>query len=460
MRSVGRWRWSERQTAWEYVFCKINEIFQQDRPMHSESQMALMLPSSTREPSLLAQSSFIMIPWNRPAPFLKLNSPHSIIPLFDKPNLDFVNITPLLANVFLCISVVQLKDISDELYICKSCHFNSGLLQLQQELDNYVKLRHSPYILPLRGLVRCDDWSIEFSDSGVPNPVQRGALCGLLIPFCGSHSTLWFPREGKPFEKEVLAVALLDAVLDVELRGVNLCDLKRANILLTPRGLRLIDIDACAKTSSNIDDPAQQTVYNFGMTLSELFSETLPLDNLIHDTSLLEGATPLMANLIERCCFSCQDLSMKQLYDNTLKMLRPIRSRTRVTVSSLAELRYSRIRLQTQLFNEAWLGLTSHNKAWYPTFDNQKICHLIFSRMIIASECAPQSSKSKLLRFRFLRKSTKCCQLDQCQVIWCSNFGQPLMRINVVDCHHLSFRSSAEGLYKCRSSASNRPTIS
>lgn len=196
------------------------------------------------------------------------------------------------------------------------------------------------------------------------------------VQFCGAHSTLWYPNEWTPFEKEVLAVSLLDAVLDIELRGIHLSDLKGANVLLTPRGLRLIDIDAQTSTFQFHNSSYRgsiSTVYNFGRTLSELFSEELPSGDPVAGTSV-EGATPVMRELILSCCQPTRYNSMKDLYDAMFETLQPIRTRTDITVSILAELRHTRLCMQAQSFREAWLGCSDDITSWDPDFKEQKVC--------------------------------------------------------------------------------------
>lgn len=300
-----------------------------------------------------------LIPWtvqpeDHPESFPGILSPHLDLPIFDKPNLRFIETLRENLSSKTKVSVVQLGDGSDDLYVFKSCHSSSHISLLQDEADNYIKLRDSPYILPIRGLVRCDEWSIEFNDSNVPIAVQKGVLCGILLPFCGDHSILWFPNEWKCSEKEVLAVALIDAVLDITRRGVNLCDLKGLNILLTPRGLCLIDLDSLTTTTGYGDfgyfnHPLKQTVYNLGIALAELFSETGPLEHN-HGPSMFT-----------------------EVYEKTFKMLRSIRSRTRVTVSSLARLRYTRIARQAQSYDEAWLGSHNQSVPWSPRFTQEDV---------------------------------------------------------------------------------------
>ncbi|KAK0440958.1 uncharacterized protein EV420DRAFT_1485803 [Desarmillaria tabescens] len=113
---------------------------------------------------------------------------------------------------------------------------------LQSELDVYIRLHGSPYVLPIVGLVGRVRHFIVCDDPYVKDVL---VIDGFLIPFVGMFSPwcLGFRAEWTMPEKEFLALTLMGAMLDFEQHGVYTTDLKCPNILLTTVGLKIIDSD-------------------------------------------------------------------------------------------------------------------------------------------------------------------------------------------------------------------------
>lgn len=137
-------------------------------------ELARNVPSRTvfMHPQTAQPIPCFIKPDDFPEPFLGLVSPHPDLPIFDKPSL-------CICPNFLSSRRVEPVQLSSGgiPYLFKSSHWNGNSLQnLQEEVKNYVRLCDSTYILPVRGLVRCHDWSFEISHSGAPNPVQRRTI--------------------------------------------------------------------------------------------------------------------------------------------------------------------------------------------------------------------------------------------------------------------------------------------
>lgn len=251
------------------------------------------------------------------------------------------------------------------------------LHSLQKELDSYFQLRGSPYTLPIHALVSTSHLYAIPDDLRVHT---TNAIDGFLIPFVGAHSTLYHEGEWDTAEKETLAVALIDAVLDTERRGVHLSDIKGPNTLIVDDGLKLIDIDD-GRTSGYFDlklEGSKATVFSLGRAIAELFVEGRPIDdtlpgNLFETVTLLTGTTEIIADLVKRCCEIGEFESVQHMYEATYELLQPIRARN-LTVASLAAKRMQRIRLQTDSYDKWWLGRRPVDgvedvwRSWHPVF--------------------------------------------------------------------------------------------
>lgn len=236
--------------------------------------------------------------------------------------------------------------------------YDTGFLHcLQQELDAYFQLRDSPYTLPIRALVHTTHTYTTIDDLQVHT---TKAIDGFLIPFVGAHSALYHKGEWNTAEKETLAVALIDAVLDVERRGVVLSDIKGPNTLIVDDGLRLIDVDngrTPGYCHSSVKG-SKATVFSLGRAIAELFVEGCPID-VDHPgpdpPTLLTGTTEIIADVVKRCCDTKEFENVQHMYEATYDMLQPIRARN-LTVASLAAKRMQRIRLQADSYDQWWLG--------------------------------------------------------------------------------------------------------
>lgn len=272
-----------------------------------------------------------------------------------------------------------LYSIGAELYVYKQCTEHDLEIH-QNELDNYHLLRDSTVILPIRGLV-CRPYTCILLDHPHASVDDFIAIDGFLIPFVGAHSRLFYTGEWSSSEKEALAVALIDAVLVAEHRGVHLSDLKGENVLLTVDGLKLIDIHDCIITPGYSmrtigSSPAEinwKSVVNLGKAIAELFVERVPTD-MYTGLTLFDGATEPFVELISRCCEIKEFHSVQQMYDATRDLLQPIRSRG-VSIPALAEKRAKRIRLQTDSYDEWYLGRRQDDicKPWVPSFGAESV---------------------------------------------------------------------------------------
>ncbi|KAF8588592.1 hypothetical protein K439DRAFT_597466 [Ramaria rubella] len=221
---------------------------------------------------------------------------------------------------------LDLVDMDEKLYVYKYAVKPDLLMVLQCEVENYKRLEQSPFVLHISHAVRSTD--ADF----------RGeCLRGFLLPFAGkalaSEDWDWTTED-----KESLMLDILDAVHDFEVRGVVHTDLKCANILLTPDGLKLIDLDFLGSTSpwsSPFDiDSRQAAVHTFGKTIWELFTEQVPHHMAMNEVEV-EGSLPAyIKELVHDCCIGHKYMCVKQLYDATEQCLEPVRGR-RVSTAEL-----------------------------------------------------------------------------------------------------------------------------
>ncbi|KAK0231530.1 hypothetical protein IW262DRAFT_1292404 [Armillaria fumosa] len=110
--------------------------------------------------------------------------------------------------------------------------------QLDEEYYITLRLRDSPHVLPLHGLVRATHWNV-FPDDPIAQRVV--VLDGFLVPFVGSHSELFHDGEWTVYEKEVLAVAHVDTLYDIDSRGISPSNVDaNTTARLTSDGLKVV----------------------------------------------------------------------------------------------------------------------------------------------------------------------------------------------------------------------------
>lgn len=244
---------------------------------------------------------------------------------------------------------------------------------LQCELEVYSRLHGSPYVLPIVGLVERVRHFVVYDDPHTKNvPVTDG----FLIPFVGIFSQwcLGFCTEWTIQEKEFLALALMDALLDFEQRGVHTTDLKNTNNLLTREGLKIIDLDLQTHTPGygrwgGVEcSDAVRALYNMAMAISELF-----LSGTTYAV-LCEGVVSQpFIQLIEWCKKDAFG-SVAEMMAKTGEMLAQARARVKnMSASVLAEVRLSRCKALAKSEDEWWLGRAYNSDlgkyySWVPRY--------------------------------------------------------------------------------------------
>ncbi|RDB16605.1 hypothetical protein Hypma_002798 [Hypsizygus marmoreus] len=272
-----------------------------------------------------------------------------------------------------CVQVIELDG---QLLVSKQIS-EDNIVALQEEFDNYLRAQNSPYILPLQGLIREQQLYVEPETMRVRS---RERIVGFLLPFVGILSQWLLGGEWTVEEKEFLAITLLDGVLDLERRGVYLSDLKKGNILLTPAGLKIIDLSSTAYTPGYIDRRITEasprwTPYGLGRAFAELFLERHP--SYQGATFIPFSATTPIKEVIKRCCtnFSDEFQSVEDLWEATTSLLQPIRERAhskRITIPRLCEARLNRIENDASSWEESHFGQTrvgnEELSIWLPEF--------------------------------------------------------------------------------------------
>ncbi|PBK99010.1 hypothetical protein ARMGADRAFT_485739 [Armillaria gallica] len=167
----------------------------------------------------------------------------------------------------------------------------------------------------------------------------------------------WFSYGVDHLGERVLALTLMDALLDFEQRGVHTTDLKCSNILLTKEGLQIIDLDLQTHTPEYARwggvecSDAVRALYNMAMAISELF-----LSGTTYVVSCEEAVPQPFIQLIERCKNDAFG-SVAEMMAKTGEMLAPARARVKnMSASVLAEARLSRYKALAKSEDEWWLG--------------------------------------------------------------------------------------------------------
>ncbi|RDB16609.1 hypothetical protein Hypma_002796 [Hypsizygus marmoreus] len=286
---------------------------------------------------------------------------------------------------------VKLVELDGQLLVMKQIS-DDNVRALQEELDNYFRAQNSPYVLPLHGMVRVQQCYVESETLRIQT---RDTVTGFLLPFLGILSTWLIGGEWSVEEKEFLAITLLDAVLDLERRGVHLSDLKRDNILLALDGLKIIDLSSTAFTPGYNDfhngiteASAKWTPYGLGRVFAELFLEGHPSHT---GYTFIHSDTPApFVEIIKRCCSDNKEfLSAEHLWYVTATLLEPIRKRAHsqgITISRLANERWLRIQNDARSWEELHLGQTRNEygnlTSWLPHFAQES-----HRRWFVTPEC-------------------------------------------------------------------------
>ncbi|KAK0448101.1 hypothetical protein EV421DRAFT_1733255 [Armillaria borealis] len=101
--------------------------------------------------------------------------------------------------------------------------------KLDEEYYISLRLRDSPYVLPLHGLVPATRWNVQSDDPIVQHAV---VLDGILVPFVGSHSELFHDGEW-------------NALYNTESQGVSPSNVNAITVRLTLDGLKVIGEGLC-----------------------------------------------------------------------------------------------------------------------------------------------------------------------------------------------------------------------
>ncbi|PBK65566.1 hypothetical protein ARMSODRAFT_428885 [Armillaria solidipes] len=162
--------------------------------------------------------------------FVSLDEENTL-PIYNLTDLRYYNLVPPHARV------CKIGEIS---FLCKA-RIDRRLFECGRKLDEeyYItlRLRDLLYVLPLHGLVRATRWNVLPDD---PIAQRAVVLDGFLVPFVGSHSGLFHDGEWTVYEKDILAVTLIDALHDIESRGVSPSNVNAYNVRLTLDGLKVV----------------------------------------------------------------------------------------------------------------------------------------------------------------------------------------------------------------------------
>lgn len=246
-----------------------------------------------------------------------------------------------------------------------------GLEELQNELDTNFLVRESPYVLPIAALISQVSYQVFHTADEDPRPTitPQAVIRGFLVPFMGATSRLWYPFEWSVDEKLALTAGLIRAVAAIESLGVNLTDLKQANVLLTLEGIKLIDLNTITYSKGYYDDSGQRqvgtssyTLYNLGKTIIELFTERQPPPE---SARLPKSVTRLVLSSIGYQSGTTSVRSVNELlsvFDSRISSWDGLR-----TLPDLDAKRYERLQAMSQNPDQSWYGMVGA-EVWTPNF--------------------------------------------------------------------------------------------
>lgn len=203
-----------------------------------------------------------------------------------------------------------------------------------ERLEAYHRLRASAYTLPIIGLIRSIHPNI---DPSCPVALTYRLTDGFLLPFYGTFCAMYYVNEWAAYEKEIIIMHLIDALVDFESHGFNVTNLFHALIWLTPDGLKIVDPSTrlCNLTRHMGDVLSRDkgtppfTIHMFSIILSQIMeNDCIP--------------SPLLQSVLRECQRSDSALSLR---DNTVDLFRRVRCRC-TTIRDLFMKRKSRISMQ------------------------------------------------------------------------------------------------------------------
>ncbi|KAK0490304.1 hypothetical protein IW261DRAFT_1555445 [Armillaria novae-zelandiae] len=239
----------------------------------------------------------------------------------------------------------------EDSFLCKA-RVDRRLLDWGRHLDEEYhlirRLKDSPYVLPLHGL-------------------RVVVIDGFLVPFVGSHSGLFHDGEWTVYEKEILAVALIDALYDIESRGVSPSNVDANTVRLTLDGLKVVGgglrevgRELVCYSPDWYSHAKAEILGALSAIICHLFTEYSP-----HCSYVDQHRMPTLFKDVVKHAMGMQTVA--QLRQEMWEELQEIRERG-VTVLDLVRKRHSRFERQALSKNTWWFGMNDQGVAWQPDF--------------------------------------------------------------------------------------------
>ncbi|KAK0492805.1 hypothetical protein EDD18DRAFT_1182774 [Armillaria luteobubalina] len=285
----------------------------------------------------------------------------STLPIYNLTDLDYDRVRP---HPRIC-------KIGEDSFLCKTRidrrMFDRGR-RIDEEYYLTRRLQDSPYVLPLHGLVRATHWNV-FPDDPIAQRVV--VLDGFLVPLVGSHSGLFHYGEWTVYEKEILAVALIDALYDIESRGVSPSNVDANTVRLTLDGLKIVgaglrDVDRDSLLFYSPDWYRHVKAKILG-ALSAIIYHLFEEQRL--SLSFMNGQIPILFRDVVKHAMGMQTVA--ELRQAMWEELQEIRERG-VTVVDLVRKRHLRFERQVSSKSTWWFGIDDQGVSWRPDFHQNR----------------------------------------------------------------------------------------